>query len=99
MLAWIDHKVQWPWIISIRPELISSGLSVRNITSQTSKQTHDNGKFKVVTDISLDTTTGILKILLTEIMHWPSPSDKNDLICQLHSWVCSGKRYQKGCMI
>ena len=35
----------------------------------------------------------ILKIRLTEVMHWTSPSDKKDLICQLHSWACSGKKY------
>ena len=37
MLAWLDRKSHWPRIISIRRELMPSGLSVSTTRSQTSE--------------------------------------------------------------
>ena len=37
-------------------------------------------KFKGVTDISLDPTTGLIKIILTEEEHWPSPSEMTQFV-------------------
>ena len=36
---------------------------------------------------------------MTEGMHWTLPSVKKDPIFQLHSWACSGKKYQKDCIL
>ena len=94
-IAWIDRKAHRPRIISIRHELMPSGSSVSTTRSQTSEQTNNTRKFKGVTDISLDPTTGLLKIRLIYGMHWPSQSDKKDPIFQLHSWACSGKKIEK----
>ena len=69
MLAWLDRKSHWPRIISIRRELMPSGLSVSTTRIQTLEHTHNTLKFKGVTYISLDPTTGLFKIRLTEGMH------------------------------
>ena len=91
--------MHWPRNMSIRRELMPSGSSVSTTRSQTSEQTHNTRKFKVVSDRSLDPTTGLLKIRLTEGIHFPSPSDKKDPVFQLHSWACIGKKYRKGYML
>ena len=79
MPAWLDSKVHWPRIISIRREMMPSGSSVSTTRIKTSEKTHNSRKLKGVTDISIDPTTGLLKIRLTQGMHWPSPSDKRPL--------------------
>ena len=65
-LAWIDCQAHWSRNISMRRELIPSGSNISTTRSQASGQTKNNRNLKGVTDRSLDPTTVLHKILLTQ---------------------------------